>query len=501
VIRLLLCALLKRDAEKIAKTAQPSRWTIYDPSASNVRGRSRKSRNGVKEARGHLTRCHVSGLVLRLFFPYTAFRERRTAAPSHFSPCLDQFHFFLCSYLRLRHTFTIHSGTRDIPPSTGASTIRDLRLTHRPTCRFASYQLPPPMSFPATPFPFFLDKPDPSITFRSPPPSVGCGSDSGLDFDLDSFTLCSPGSNTLFDDLNALSPIASTSPDSTILVSPKSSIADVGAFFPVDGASGADAVEALSNHHLERYLHYKALADQAEVDARAQQLELDVLLAACSMPDEKTTSSPYGSNMLAYQTTPSQQYIGGGQMVWEPSFAFQSQQSAAMAHVQAQAHMQAHDAAMARSQSATMSYYMSTMTPVSTASNAIWSRQSTSTQSSTPSPFLSTPTYSSAAPVMATPLATSTSSLSMVAAPPIAEFSPEGENELDDAEKDQASLYSRESPRDLDVKPIIAETPVPNSHGGGRGYVPGKTPEDPSKRHKCKVCGRGFARAFNLKVS
>lgn len=42
---------------------------------------------------------------------------------------------------------------------------------------------------------------------------------------------------------------------------------------------------------------------------------------------------------------------------------------------------------------------------------------------------------------------------------------------------------------------------IRNPFGGGRGYVPGETPDDPSKRHKCEICGRGFARLFNLKVS
>jgi len=68
VIRLLLCALLKRDAEKIAKTAQPSRWTIYDPSASNVRGRSRKSRNGVKDS-GTFDPLPRLGIGIEAFFP------------------------------------------------------------------------------------------------------------------------------------------------------------------------------------------------------------------------------------------------------------------------------------------------------------------------------------------------------------------------------------------------------------------------------------------------
>lgn len=41
---------------------------------------------------------------------------------------------------------------------------------------------------------------------------------------------------------------------------------------------------------------------------------------------------------------------------------------------------------------------------------------------------------------------------------------------------------------------------IRNPHGGGRGYVPGETPEDPKKKHKCGICGRGFARLYNLKV-
>ncbi|KAI5454169.1 hypothetical protein NCC49_004234 [Naganishia albida] len=40
---------------------------------------------------------------------------------------------------------------------------------------------------------------------------------------------------------------------------------------------------------------------------------------------------------------------------------------------------------------------------------------------------------------------------------------------------------------------------IRNPHGGGRGYVPGETPEDPKKKHKCGICGRGFARLYNLK--
>lgn len=44
-------------------------------------------------------------------------------------------------------------------------------------------------------------------------------------------------------------------------------------------------------------------------------------------------------------------------------------------------------------------------------------------------------------------------------------------------------------------------TKVRNPLGGGRGYIPGETPDDPKKKHKCDICGRGFARLYNLKVS
>ena len=74
----------------------------------------------------------------------------------------------------------------------------------------------------------------------------------------------------------------------------------------------------------------------------------------------------------------------------------------------------------------------------------------------------------------------------------------EGEMELDD-ELDE--ITSEPGPDVHDVKPTIPTMPIANLHGGGRGYVPGETPEDPKKRHKCQICGRGFARAFNLKVS
>lgn len=63
------------------------------------------------------------------------------------------------------------------------------------------------------------------------------------------------------------------------------------------------------------------------------------------------------------------------------------------------------------------------------------------------------------------------------------------------------SASASETPKrivlDQEGNPSVVRNPL----GGGRGYVPGETPDDPKKRHKCEVCGRGFARLYNLKVS
>jgi hypothetical protein len=74
--------------------------------------------------------------------------------------------------------------------------------------------------------------------------------------------------------------------------------------------------------------------------------------------------------------------------------------------------------------------------------------------------------------------------------------SPEEELDLDVEDEDVSGYHSEREESKPDVFSEVA-----NASGGGRGYVPGETPDDPTKRHKCDVCGRGFARAFNLKVS
>ncbi|GFZ49189.1 hypothetical protein JCM24511_06939 [Saitozyma sp. JCM 24511] len=408
---------------------------------------------------------------------------------------------------------------------------------------------------PITTFPFTLpgghksdpSVSDPTLSFPSPPASIAAVSDSGagFDFDLDStFTHCSPGSSGLFDDnsfslssdlnldleLSAadLSPIASApSPTSTTLISPKSSIslADVGpgslsSIAAATPTTGPEA-EALSNHHLQRYFHYKALAAQAEAEVNAlaaiQNEPFEALLAGFSMPDP---SVPYkdesnnANNMLAYQTQPSQSFYGVGAGIPQPgySFSYQPQQAASMHHAQAQAHLQAHDAA-ARAAVAVQQqpraslggYYV----PASNRSSfdvgppqSLWSRASLSSQQSAASPpFPSTPNYT-AQQMMAPPapalaqaqhMAKSASTSSMSATRPIQPPSlplSEGENELEDELEDDDESMGQAT---------LDGLPMTNLHGGGRGYVPGKTPDDPKKRHKCNLCGRGFARAFNLK--
>ncbi|RSH90294.1 hypothetical protein EHS25_001628 [Saitozyma podzolica] len=407
---------------------------------------------------------------------------------------------------------------------------------------------------PITTFPFTLpgghksdpSVSDPTLSFPSPPASIAAVSDSGagFDFDLDStFTHCSPGSSGLFDDnsfnlssdlsldleLSAadLSPIASApSPTSTTLISPKSSIslADVGpgplsSIAAATPTTGPEA-EALSNHHLQRYFHYKALAAQAEAEVNAlaaiQNEPFEALLAGFSMPDPSVSykDESNNNNMLAYQTQPSQSFYGVGAGVPQQgySFSYQPQQAASMHHAQAQAHLQAHDAA-ARAAVAVQQQPRASLggyfVPASNRSSfdvgppqSLWSRASLSSQQSAASPpFPSTPNYTTQqmmappapalahAQYMAKSASTSSMSMTRPIQPPSLPLS-EGENELEDELEDDDESMGQAT---LDGMPMT------NLHGGGRGYVPGKTPDDPKKRHKCNLCGRGFARAFNLK--
>nr|XP_018265758.1 uncharacterized protein I303_02131 [Kwoniella dejecticola CBS 10117]OBR87916.1 hypothetical protein I303_02131 [Kwoniella dejecticola CBS 10117] len=399
---------------------------------------------------------------------------------------------------------------------------------------------------------------NPNFILPSPP-----SSDNGLlDFDLDSFTHCSPQSILLEPlpindrvetpkfsldfDLNQasldLSPIASTcTPTSTTLISPKSANLELTAIpqlpvLPSINNSDADTAEALSSHHLQRYLHYKALAARAEADrAVAQQQnqddQFDALFASCDnsnilMPSgpgeiDQYKTSGNNNNMLAYHPQPvsTSAYYGMGQPMadWtapQGTFTYQPQSAQAALHAQAQAHLQAADVARVQAQ---QQRAMSNPTAYSVPSSArssfdaapqqqynSFSRPSMSTISSNSPPYPSTPTYAgvpSFTPVRMSKTSTSASMPSFVSQEPSPVVRRAISNNGSDQEgEDELAEYSPPSRSGLDdLKPMIPGMPIPNAHGGGRGYVPGQTPDDPKKRHKCQICGRAFARAFNLK--
>ncbi|WVQ76796.1 hypothetical protein IAR50_006470 [Cryptococcus sp. DSM 104548] len=335
----------------------------------------------------------------------------------------------------------------------------------------------------------------PSPSFPSPPPSDRSTPE------LDSFTHSA-----------ALSPLDSASTD---LVSPRSSIADISQVQHPAHSDQDDTAEALSNHHLQRYLHYKALAARAEADralAACQQSpaapaddRVEDLLSSC-MPDSSDPIFSKGNivasdNMLAYQQQqqqmPQSAYYPVGQPIntWQhPNAAgfggFHSQSSQAAVHnAQAQAHLQAAEAARFQADEQrrvnNMSNYYMAPQPAARfeqSSNAMFSQQ-VSAGSSSGASYPNTSSY----PGGANMLMHKTPSMSGFTVASSRRTSEEGEDEL---------LYSSGAE---DPKPMVPRIPVANAHGGGRGYVPGQTPDDPKKKHKCQICGRGFARAFNLK--
>ncbi|WVQ84026.1 hypothetical protein IAT38_006171 [Cryptococcus sp. DSM 104549] len=376
-------------------------------------------------------------------------------------------------------------------------------------------------------------------TFPSPPPSVSSDKDASVDFDLESFTHYSPDAPSLLDESRSVEyDRVDLSPASTDLVSPRSSIAAAAApqqqQQQQQHAAEGDTAEALSNHHLQRYLHYKALAARAEADravaAHAQAStpptdeSLDALFAACDKPGFLMNDAPNEptSDMLAYhhqqQLAPQQAYYESvpawGQAQGGQAFGYHPQSSQAALHnAQAQAHLQAADAARYQAEQhrslSMSSYYLpqpaqpqppqlgsarSSFDAVHAHSHhavgaGAFPRQPLSNMSTQSPPYPSTPTYPGVPSLVMAKTASTMSGFAPVHAHhEMMSEDDEGEDEL---------AYS---PRDGDVlKPMVPRMPIPNAHGGGRGYVPGQTPDDPKKRHKCTICGRGFARAFNLK--
>lgn len=326
-----------------------------------------------------------------------------------------------------------------------------------------------------------------------------------LDVDFTQPALCSSAFAPRADSIghSPASEASVTTPNSTTLVSPKSSFSlstfDVlptpasaldskhGSAFsaltaPLPSAPQPafellpNEAEALSNHHLQRYLHYKALAAQAEAEALAaqqtgqqqQQQQLDELLAPFFMPTGPPAQQPQKVDMLSIQ----QRAVGAN------AFAAQPAQAASLHLAQAQAHYEAHDAAAriaAQSRSSQPQYFAPAAAAASMTAPT-WATQ--------PAPVAVPALVSSVAPSIA----------SVTPSPQTFGNSPQSEGE---PEADELSSSASES-GDVRITAINGLA-LTNLHGGGRGYVPGKTPDDPEKRHKCQVCGRGFARAFNLK--
>lgn len=262
--------------------------------------------------------------------------------------------------------------------------------------------------------------------------------------------------------------------------------------------SPTTTAEALSVHHLERFLHYKALAAQAQAE-----LSLSLLESRQPMGTEDVLKNARNA-MLSLQTHQPAPFFSAPAPTaaagWNQTFTYQQQQHHQQqqhvfhAQAQAQSHLQAHEAAAqqaaAAQRNAMTNYYMPQRTsfdgsaPGVPQAPSLWSRQSASTSVSGASPpFPSTPTY------------TASATLADAKHPSFATTGPslpaiDGENEIEADELEFGSPEADDSHSNVSI---------PNLHGGGRGYVPGKTPDDPKKRHKCTVCGRGFARVFNLK--
>ncbi|KAL7424571.1 hypothetical protein Q5752_000255 [Cryptotrichosporon argae] len=386
---------------------------------------------------------------------------------------------------------------------------------------------------------------------RAPSPPASAAD---VDFDIDALLESSAGADFSLDDLDlsAASPASSISAatsQSPSLASPKSASFDFSlASSAAAAAAPAVDADALSKHHLERFLHYRALAADADVSARTALLfasdpsfgydalsmpddlapfKLDQhtpgvtpLSAASSHPPPPSAAAPA---MLSMQLQPSHAPFFGLSAAsqsapqWAQPFAYapaqqppapspshaamhqhaySAQAQAHAAQIQADAHYRAAEVARAAAaqQQRSMSinsFYVPTprgsFDAAALGAAPMWSRQSMSTSISDASPpFPTTPKYAPA-PVAAGVTTAQPSSYGPAAL--------EGENELEDDELDYASS-------DAEDKSLSAvghgHGHLANMSGGGRGYVPGQA-NDPKKRHRCAVCGRGFARAFNLK--
>lgn len=329
--------------------------------------------------------------------------------------------------------------------------------------------------------------------------------DNALDFDLGPTSQDSPQSDRTFDSFATPTSASLLSPKSNFSTfTPSSNVFNDTAAYPaleqdqIASLASAEysAIIASYEHHQSRYLLYQAYALQAEQNVRINQVQIDNLLsfsmsAGCKGSNEQSNSS-------TEQAQPFYGVTDSSALSFTVATQQQAQATAASMHAQAQVHMQARDVALARAQqhrSLSMNYYLPSQRGAFdhvAPGQPMWSRHSVSSVASPP--FPSTPNYAQESLPLTMAKTVSSVSLPNVHSAALNSFSQptsEGENEVDDES-------SEENEDDEESFPGM---PVANPHGGGRGYIPGKTPDDPKKKHKCNVCGRGFARAFNLKVS
>jgi len=418
----------------------------------------------------------------------------------------------------------------------------------------------------------YLDIPtDDHLSLPSPLSSLTSTPESGamaLDFDIDSFTHQSPGMSLLttithdmFDGISSLnsfdldldldytdkermliispvtsdsaaftsttcSPISNTT--SLSLISPRSSFGESTFTFPTSNSinhinpsvtssttsllPNSETVEALSNHHLQRYLHYKALAAQAEADNRAieaqiQSDQINSILGSCdSVPDNFSFNlGSFDKDFTSFQQQPLEDYNGGMNGWTQPMNSLSSNYDIVNLHkAQAAVHIQAYDNALQmvkinqqqKESDRFNTFYMplsASVQPSVSMETANWSTDSAVTASLPTTPVYNPHPVLPLNQPMNTALLHSTIPALTKAEPQVVS----SHNRSVSSASDHQTQSTEE-----DIKPALVDgMPIPNLHGGGRGYVPGKTPDDPKKRHKCGVCGRGFARAFNLKVS
>ncbi|WVO15801.1 hypothetical protein L204_103463 [Cryptococcus depauperatus] len=335
----------------------------------------------------------------------------------------------------------------------------------------------------------------PHSIFPSPPPSVSSDRYTP-EFDFDS-VYCSPN----ICDLN--SPSVASFPSAlspnTELVSPRSSIVDVSQIQPLPPSSSTTggfetSAESLGNYYLQRYLHYRALAAcvekdlafteyQLEAPLHSQELQKTFLLdsdsaAAFSMSDRPNhypvssdshdldPSAPFGHGIHQLYGSWPQTFGASYHNGLLPSLALPNEQDPVLLQ------MKQNRLAMPN-HPMLPSFFQPSFEPaavdIPSLSRQVDSITSTWTNSSTAS---STQRVSDDA--TSVPESTDCSS--------------------HDGDHKDIKVFDQ-----TNIKATTPMVPVTNVNGGGRGYVPGLTPDDPKKKHKCSVCGRGFVRAFNLK--